>query len=43
VIAQFEEEEAADDRVIIGLHGGILEGRRLVVEPDAGQAWLEER
>ncbi len=27
----------------LGLHGGILEGRRLIVEPDLRQAWIEER
>jgi hypothetical protein len=43
VLAQFEEEDSADDRILTGLFGGILEGRRLVLEPDLRQAWLEER
>jgi hypothetical protein len=43
ILAQFEEDETIDNRVILGLHGGILEGRRLIVEPDLRQAWIEER
>ncbi len=43
VVAQFEEEDSADDRILTGLFGGILEGRRLILEPDLRQAWLEER
>jgi hypothetical protein len=43
IIAQFEEKEFPDERVITGLHGGILTGRRLVLEPDLRQAWIEER
>jgi hypothetical protein len=40
--AQFEEEETIEDRIILGIHGGILQGRRLIVEPDSRQAWIEE-
>jgi len=43
ILAQFEEDETTDDRVIMGLHGGVLEGRRLIVETDFRQAWIEER
>lgn len=43
ILAQFEEEETLEDRVILGLHEGILEGRRLILEPDSRQAWIEER
>jgi hypothetical protein len=42
VLAQFEEKETAEDRIIVGLYGGILEGRRLILEPDLRQAWIEE-
>ncbi len=42
ILAQFEEDETIDNRIILGLHGGILEGRRLIVEPDLRQAWIEE-
>jgi hypothetical protein len=31
------------DRILIGLHGGILEHSRLMLEPDLRQAWIEER
>jgi hypothetical protein len=31
------------ERILLGLHGGILEGRRLIVEADLLQAWLEDR
>jgi hypothetical protein len=43
ILAQFEEDETIDNRIILGLHGGILEGRRLIVEPDLRQGWIEER
>jgi hypothetical protein len=43
ILAQFEEKELPDERVITGLYGGILEGRRLIVEPDLRQAWIESR
>jgi hypothetical protein len=43
VLAQFEQQKTSDDRVLVGLHGGILERRRLIVEPDLRQAWLEDR
>lgn len=43
VLAQFEEKEFPDERVITGLYGGILEGRWLVLESNLRQAWLEER
>ncbi len=43
ILAQFEEKELPDERVITGLYGGILEGRRLIVEPDLQQAWIEDR
>jgi hypothetical protein len=43
IIAQFEEKVFPDERGITGLHGGILEGRRLIVESDLQQAWIEER
>jgi hypothetical protein len=43
ILAQFEEEETIEDRIILGLHGGILEGRRLILESDLRQAWIEDR
>ncbi len=42
-IALFAEDSQADDRIVVGLHAGILESRRLIVESDLRQAWLEER
>jgi hypothetical protein len=43
VIAQFEERYQPNDRIIIGLHGSILQRRRLIVDPDLREAWLEDR
>lgn len=43
IVAQFEEKEFPDERIITGLYGGILQGRRLILEPDLRQAWIEER
>jgi hypothetical protein len=42
IVAQFELTDFPDERVITGLHGGILEGRRLILETDRRQAWIEE-
>lgn len=42
VFALFEETPNGDDQIIVGLHGGILAGRRLIVEPDLGVGYLEE-
>jgi hypothetical protein len=43
VVAQFAEDGDRIRRILMGLGHGILEGRRLVVEPDLRQAWLEDR
>jgi hypothetical protein len=43
VLAQFAEDGGRVRRILMGLGYGILEGRRLVVEADARQAWLEDR
>jgi tetratricopeptide (TPR) repeat protein len=32
-----------DDRILVGLHGSILQGRRTFVDPDGRDAWLEDR
>jgi hypothetical protein len=47
VLAQFLEDgpvvpAGIQRRVLFGLHGGILEGRRLTVEKSRGEAWLED-
>ena len=42
ILALFEETPSGDDQIIAGLHGGILAGRRLIVEPDLGMGYLEE-
>jgi hypothetical protein len=48
LVALFAEDGSRPEdedrhRILMGLHGGILEGRRLIVEADARQAWLEDR
>jgi hypothetical protein len=46
VIAKFVEDAAAPrplERILIGLRHGLLDGRRLVLEPDAPRAYLEDR
>jgi hypothetical protein len=43
VIAQFEQDPNGDDRILIGLHASILQRRRLHVDPDLPEAWLEDR
>lgn len=43
IIAQFEEQRFPDDRIIIGLHGGILDHRRLILQPDLQGGWIEEQ
>ena len=42
VIAQFEEGDTDEDRIIVGLHGSILENRRLIVVPTMREGWLED-
>jgi hypothetical protein len=41
VIALFEQQPSADDRILIGLHASILQGRRQIVDPDLREGWLE--
>lgn len=43
VIGQFEDDDSEDDRIIAGLHGGILQGRSLILDADRQQAWLREQ
>ncbi len=43
VVGQFAEDGGSLSRILVGLHGSILDGRRLVVDATAGQAWLRER
>jgi len=43
LLAYFLLDGGQTNRILMGLHGGILEGRRLVVEPDLRQAYIEER
>jgi hypothetical protein len=42
VIALFEQQPSADDRILIGLHASILQGRRQITDPDRREAWLED-
>ncbi len=42
ILAFFEEAPSGDDQIIVGLHAGILAGRRLIVEPSSGEAYLED-
>jgi hypothetical protein len=42
VIALFEQQPSADDRILVGLHASILQGRRQVIDPDLREAWLED-
>jgi hypothetical protein len=43
VVGQFPEDGGGLSRILVGLHGSILDRRRLVVDTAAGQAWLRER
>jgi hypothetical protein len=43
VVGQFAEDGGTLSHILMGLHGSILDGRRLVVDATAGQAWLRER
>jgi hypothetical protein len=46
VIAKFTEDQLSShplERILIGLRHGLLDGRRLVLEPDDGHACLEDR
>jgi hypothetical protein len=43
VLAQFIEEDTTLDRILIGLYASILQGRRLVLDADLREAWLEDR
>jgi hypothetical protein len=46
VIAKFTEDRSAPhplDRILIGMRHGLLDGRRLVLEPDTPLAYLEDR
>jgi hypothetical protein len=42
IVAQFEQQDYPDESIITGLHGGVLDGPRLILEPDLRQAWIEE-
>jgi hypothetical protein len=42
VLAQFEEGEGPEDRIVVGLHASILQSRRLIVVPDLSDASLED-
>ncbi len=43
VIALFETIDTGDDRILVGLHGSILQRRYLHVDPDASEGWIEDR
>jgi hypothetical protein len=42
VIAIFTQDKGKLDRILVGLHASILQGRRLTVDADRREAWLEE-
>jgi hypothetical protein len=42
VIALFEQLPSADDRILVGLHASVLQGRRQCTDPDLREAWLED-
>jgi hypothetical protein len=42
VIALFEQQATVDDRILVGLHASILQGRRVIADPDWREAWLED-
>jgi hypothetical protein len=42
LLAQFTEDSGRLNRILFGVHGGIMQKRRLIVEPDFREAWLEE-
>jgi hypothetical protein len=43
VIALFEQQAGPDDRILVGLHASILQGRRQSTDPDLGEGCLEDR
>ena len=46
VVANFLEDEGAQrplGQILLGLRHGLLDGRRLVIEPDVPRAYLEDR
>jgi hypothetical protein len=43
VIALFEQVDSGDDRILIGLHASILQRRRLHVDPNLPEGWIEDR
>jgi hypothetical protein len=43
VVAKFALDGGALPRALLGLCGGVFEGRRLVVEIDRERAWIEEQ
>jgi hypothetical protein len=42
VLAQVEEKQGPEDRIIVGLHASILQSRRMIVNPDGSDCWLED-
>jgi hypothetical protein len=43
VVGKFAEDNGTLQRILLGLHGDLFDGRRLIVEPDLREAWLEDR
>lgn len=43
VIALFEQQPSPDNRILIGLHASILQGRWQTTDVDGQEAWLEDR
>jgi hypothetical protein len=37
------EDQRPMKRIVLGLYGGCLQGRRLIVDPDSCEAWLQEK
>ena len=42
ILTQFTEDNGGLSHILFGLHRGILQNRRFVVEPNLTDAWLEE-
>jgi hypothetical protein len=42
LVAKFASDNGRMREIVLGLDGGTLAGRRLILELDADQAWLEE-
>ena len=42
VLAKFAEDVGTFPRILLGLYGGVLQGRRLLVNSDESASWIQE-